>query len=298
MIVRAEVFGNIAPTYQKMKSIRPTLFVCAVGTLSTLAGADTLLTVLTLNVRLDVARDAPHTWEARRPLISTFLTELEPDLIGLQEAQGHQLNGMLADNPEFASIGVGRDDGESEGEFSAILYRKDRFAPLESGTFWLSDTPEKVASKSWGNNITRICTWAKFKISGTDQTFFHFNTHFDHESQVSRERSATLILESIESITDSGDPVVLTGDFNAGESNAAITTLTDTLTDTFRATNPEATDVGTFHGFSDELRPKKIDYVFTTPDITTVSATIHRPRPDGRYLTDHEPVSATLTLRD
>lgn len=281
-----------------MKTIRTTLLACAAGTLGSLAAADTQLTVLTLNVRLDVARDAPHTWEARRPLISAFLTELEPDLIGLQEAQGHQLNGMLADNPEFASIGVGRDDGKSEGEFSAILYRKDRFTPLESGTFWLSDTPEEIASTSWGNTITRICTWAKFEISGTDRTFFHFNTHFDHKSQVSRERSATLILERIGSIADTGDPVVLTGDFNAGESNPAITILTETLTDTFRVSNPDATDVGTFHGFTDELQPKKIDYVFTTPDITTTSATIHRPRPDGRYLTDHEPVSATLTLRD
>ena len=99
-----------------MKNIRPTL-VCAAGTLSTLAAADTQFTVLTLNVRVDVAQDAPHTWEARRPLISAFLTELEPDLIGLQEAESHQLYGMLADNSEFASIGVGRDDGKSEGEF-------------------------------------------------------------------------------------------------------------------------------------------------------------------------------------
>ena len=89
---------------------------------------------------------------------------------------------------------------------------------------------------------------------------------------------------------------MLTGDFNAGESNPAITILTETLTDTFRVSNPDATDVGTFHGFTDVIQTEKIDYVFTTPDITTTSAIIHRPRPDGRYLTDHEPVSATLRL--
>jgi len=261
-----------------------------------MAAADTELSVLSLNIRLDVASDAPHTWESRLPLITAFLGEIEPDLVGLQEAQHHQLSGLLEENSEFASIGVGRDDGKTKGEYSAILYRTDRFVSLESGTFWLSDTPEKIASKTWGNNITRICTWSRFNLVGTGENFYLYNTHFDHQSQEARENSATLILERIADRAHPGDPVILTGDFNADESNPAITTLTNDITDTFRSANPEATDVGTFHGFTSKVRPDKIDYIFTSGALTTTHATIHRPRPDGLYLTDHEPVSAVLSL--
>ena len=261
-----------------------------------MAAADTELTVLTLNIRLDVASDAPHTWDSRLHLVTAFLGEFEPDLIGLQEAQHHQLNGLLDENSEFSSIGVGRDDGKTEGEYSAILYRTDRFVSLESGTFWLSDTPEKIASKTWGNNITRICTWSRFNIAGTGENFYLYNTHFDHQSQEARENSATLILERIADRPHPEDPVILTGDFNADESNPAITALTKAFADTFRSANPDATDVGTFHGFTGKVRPDKIDYIFTSGDFTTSKATIHRPRPDGLYLTDHEPVSAILIL--
>lgn len=279
-----------------MKSILPALLACTAGTVITMADPDTELTVLTLNVRLDVASDAPHTWEARLPLITAFLRELEPDLIGLQEAQHHQLNGILEENSKFASIGVGRDDGKTEGEYSAILYRTARFAPLESGTFWLSDTPEIIASKTWGNNITRICTWSRFNITGTGENFYLLNTHFDHQSQEAREKSSRLILERIVDRAYPEDSVIVTGDFNADESNPAITTLTKALADTFRSANPDATDVGTFHGFTDEVRADKIDYIFASGDFTTSKSTIHRPRPDGLYLTDHEPVSAVLNL--
>jgi endonuclease/exonuclease/phosphatase family metal-dependent hydrolase len=277
-----------------MKSILPALLACTAGTIITMA--DTEFTVLTLNVRLDVASDAPHTWEARLPLITAFLGELEPDLIGLQEAQHHQLNGLLNENPEFASIGVGRDDGKTKGEYSALLYRKDEFVSLESGTFWLSDTPEKVASKTWGNQITRICTWSRFKITGTGENFYLYNTHFDHQSQEAREKSAMLILERIADRAHPEDSIIVTGDFNADESNPAITALTKTLSDTFRSANPDATDVGTFHGFTDKVRSDKIDYIFASGDFVTSKSTIHRPRPDGLYLTDHEPVSAILSL--
>ena len=89
---------------------------------------------------------------------------------------------------EDGEIGVGRNDGIRAGEYAAILYNKERIEPLESGTFWLSDTPGVPGSTSWSNTITRICTWARFSDLQTGKTFFLFNLHLDHRSQQSRER--------------------------------------------------------------------------------------------------------------
>lgn len=254
------------------------------------------LDVMTFNVRYNNPGDAENAWPKRKSLVADFLTQTTPDLVGLQEALKSQQDDILASNPEFAAVGVGRDDGKSRGEFSSILFRSDTFTPLENGTFWLSATPAKIASTTWGNDIPRICTWARFRIKTTGETFYLFNTHFDHRSQPSREKSAQLILERISQRRFASDPVILTGDFNASETNPAITALGASLTETFRAVDPDAVDVGTFHGFKPTNGRDKIDYVFTSPDITIKKATIHRPRPGGRYVTDHEPVSASLTL--
>jgi endonuclease/exonuclease/phosphatase family metal-dependent hydrolase len=92
---------------------------------------------------------------------------------------------------------------------------------LDSGTFWFSDTPEQPGSKTWGNDITRICTWARFR-DATGGTLYVFNVHLDHESQPSRERSVQLLATRIRGRAAPGDPVLVTGDFNADEQNPAI----------------------------------------------------------------------------
>lgn len=258
--------------------------------------AEAMISVLTFNVRVAVPGDAPHHWEARRPLIDSFIDELAPDLVGLQEALHHQLDDLLADNPSYAAIGVGREDGTTKGEYSAVLYRRDRFVPLNSGTFWLSDTPENPGSRSWGNHYTRVCTWAHLRLEDSGETLYLFNTHLDHESQSAREKGAALILDRIAARPEPASPVILTGDFNAGEANPAVALLRSVLIDTFRVMHPDAVDVGTFHGFAGTCAPDRIDAIFVSPEFKVTAAAIHRLRPEGRYLSDHEPVSATITL--
>ena len=142
-----------------------------------------------------------------------------------------------------------------------ILYRIDRFDVDESGTFWLSDTPQ-VPSASWGNKHFRICTWGHFTDKQSSLTFYFYNTHWDHRSQPSRGKSARLIADTIQNRTHP-DPAILTGDFNAGESNPAIEYLRkrkDTknlnrplLVNIFRALHPAEKTVGTFNGFEGNL---------------------------------------------
>ena len=154
------------------------------------------LTVMSFNIRYGTANDGDNHWTLRREFLFDVMREADADLVGLQEALEAQIAALLQALPQYGLVGVGRDDGRTRGEYAAILYRRDRFRVSDAGTFWFSDTPEVVASRSWGNNITRICTWARF-VDRDGQAFWHYNVHLDHESQPSRERSTALLAERI-----------------------------------------------------------------------------------------------------
>jgi endonuclease/exonuclease/phosphatase family metal-dependent hydrolase len=265
------------------------------------------LTVMTFNIRYGTAKDGENDWAARRQLLFDVVREQDADLIGLQEALAFQIDEIVAAVPGYAVVGVGRDDAARRGEYSAILFRKDRLQVAEAGTFWFSDTPSVPASKSWGNNITRISTWARF-IDRDGRGFYHFNLHLDHQSQPSRERSTQLLRERVDARAVAGDPVIVTGDFNVGESNPAIVTLLGTRTgtapnpaapfvDTYRVLHPAEQPSGTFTGFTlGKVDGDKIDYVIVQPGTRVLSAAIVRTARNDRYPSDHFPVTARISL--
>jgi endonuclease/exonuclease/phosphatase family metal-dependent hydrolase len=274
------------------------------------ASPESAIKVVSYNIRYGTARDGDNSWENRKQVVFDSLKAQAPDLVGLQEALRFQIDEILRALPNLRVAGVGRDDGKSKGEYSAILFDSDRLELLTSSTFWYSDTPEVPGSKSWGNNIPRICTWARLRDRQTNSHFYLFNTHFDHRSQPSRERSAQALIEAIR-LRDHQDPVIVTGDFNAGENNLAIRYLKGDenlppgtgqareslpLVDTFRALHPDKKLVGTFGGFKGSQDGEKIDYVFVTPGPQIVSAEIDHFSVNGRYPSDHYPVTATIIL--
>lgn len=268
--------------------------------------------VMSFNIRYGTAKDGENAWPHRRELVFDVIRKHRPDLVGMQEVLNGQRAELLRALPEYESLGTGRFDGMLRGEISPIVYRKDRFEVLEHGQFWLSDTPEVPGSKSWGNSITRICTWARMRDSRTGQSFYFYNTHLDHRSPPSQQRSAELIAQRIAAHEHNTDAVILTGDFNAGEDTSTIRFLkgeierafettanpppSPKLRDTFRVLHPDATNVGTFNGFRGESSRGKIDYVFVSADVQVVSAEIVHDNADGRYPSDHFPVTATVRL--
>jgi endonuclease/exonuclease/phosphatase family metal-dependent hydrolase len=145
------------------------------------------MTILTFNIRNGHADDGSHSWPLRRHATAQVIREANAEIVCLQEVFDFQLAYLLEQLPEYAAYSVGRDDGDRAGEACSILWRKSRFAPLDQGTFWLSDMPDQPGSKSWGNNTTRVCSWVDFG------TFALFNTHWDHESREARLKSAGLI---------------------------------------------------------------------------------------------------------
>jgi endonuclease/exonuclease/phosphatase family metal-dependent hydrolase len=228
------------------------------------------------------------------------------NVLGLQEALRFQLDEIAKTLPQYDEIGVGRDDGVRAGEYAAILYDRRRLTPLDQGWFWLSDTPEVPGSMTWGNHHPRIVTWARFTDRVREKSFYVFNTHWDHESQLARERGASLLMQRIKARAATGDPVLLLGDFNVGLNNPAFQTLLEPLgeapeaeafADTFRTRYPAATDrIGTFHEFRGHRDGDKIDAVLASRAWQVLDADIVHVSQGGRYPSDHFPVTATLVL--
>lgn len=249
------------------------------------------LRVVSLNLRYGTADDGPNRWEVRAERALAALRDA--DIVCLQEALDLQISEALAGLEEFGSIGVGRDDGLRAGEHAPILWDTAQFTEESSGTYWLSETPDRPGSTSWGNGIPRICTWGIFEERASGKRFSVHNVHLDHESAPSREQSVLFMLERVER----NIPALITGDFNAGESDPALEPLRRAgFADTFRSVHPGASEVGTFHGFSERFQPAKIDYIWASPEWRVLEASIDRRRFGGGWPSDHAPVRATLQL--
>lgn len=270
------------------------------------------LRLMSFNIRFNTTKDLENAWPLRRELAYRVIRDAAPDLLGLQEALRDQLDDLQAAFPDHTQIAVGRDDGQSAGEHSPILYRADRFQAMESGTFWLSETPE-VPSKSWGE-WPRICTWARLLDRRTGRSFYLYNTHLDLIA-LAREKGVEILAARIAARAAPADPVILMGDFNAGEMTAVIRYLkgdatrpgvslpapdafpdSPRLIDTFRVIHPMAMDVRTNHGWRGDLVGDKIDYIFVerAHQARVLDAAIVRTMEEGRYPSDHYPVTAVL----
>ncbi|MFL4902510.1 endonuclease/exonuclease/phosphatase family protein [Streptomyces sp. MMS24-I2-30] len=256
------------------------------------------LEVMSFNLRF-ASTTEPNSWAVRRPVLHALLDRAAPHVIGTQEGLFPQLLDIASDlGPRYDWIGTGRLHG-SHDEFMAVFYDTQRLTPTEYDHFWLSDTPDVIGSNTWGAALPRMVTWVRFRDRYADGQEFHLlNTHFDHASQSARERSAALVAERVRSL-DGSLPLVVTGDFNvAAHSNPVHDTLLAAgLADTWDTAGERSPLYGTFHGY-EPLTPDgdRIDWILTTPGVTTRRVVIDTFSADGRFPSDHLPVRASLTL--
>jgi endonuclease/exonuclease/phosphatase family metal-dependent hydrolase len=259
------------------------------------------LQVMTFNIRYNNPGDSLNAWPLRKDILASQVLFHEVQLLGVQEALHGQIVDLKERLPNFKTIGIGRDGGE-KGEYSAIFYDSTRLQALGSATFWLSLTPEVVASKSWDAAITRIVTWARFRDRKTGKTFFAFNTHFDHIGKEARRESAKLLLQKVASIAGT-TPAIITGDFNASPTDEPIRIIMDKrdplhLTDTKEiSATPHYGPTGTFNGFGPKERDDQpIDYIFIKgPWKVKKHATLSQTW-SGRFASDHFAVLALVAL--
>jgi endonuclease/exonuclease/phosphatase family metal-dependent hydrolase len=250
------------------------------------------LKVMSLNIRLPMASDGVNAWDNRRDVTVAMLDKAAPDLFGTQELFKRQGDYLVEKLKGYAWFGIDRRGGHDD-EHMGIFYRTDRLKLVESGQFWLSDTPEVVGSITWGHPLPRMVTWGLFETVKGGRRFYAFNTHFPYrdEDEDARTKGAALILQRI--IAMAGNlPVVLTGDFNTTPDSAAHRTLAEGLIDARASAPVKLGPAGTFHNFTG-TPDKQIDWIFlrgfTAKRVTTI--TDHQ---GAVQTSDHFPVLAEL----
>ena len=260
------------------------------------------LNVMSFNIRLNVASDSLNAWPYRKDNVASQVLFHQTHVLGVQEALNDQMVDLQQRLPGFKFTGVGRDDGRTKGEFSAIFYDTARLSLIKGETFWLSLTPSVPGSKSWDAAITRVVSWGYFKDHITGKSFFVFNTHFDHLGQVARHESAKLLKRRVAEIA-MDEPVIIMGDFNARPADPPIRELIaedDPLrfrdTKTLSVTGHYGPD-GTFNGFrSMEVNDQPIDFIFIKGDWKVLRHATISQTWKGRFASDHFAVFAELQL--
>lgn len=247
------------------------LLIMAVAVLCAATVWGETLNVASYNIRMHNKKDykSGDGWLQRVDELCDVIRYSNFDIFGAQEVCHDQLCDMQARMPEYAYIGVARDDGKTKGEYSPVFYKRDRFKLLNSGTFWLSETPDQV-SKGWDGHCRRVCSWGYFKERKSGRRFWFFNTHMDHRGVEARREGAKLIMRRIAEMCSKRDIVILTGDFNVPQGSEAYATILEDgrLADAYEEAEIRFAPSGTFNGFKvGNSTDKRIDHVFISSDV-------------------------------
>jgi len=258
---------------------------------------DTSFRVMTFNIRLMTYEENPeNNWERRKELVLNTIKKYDADLIGFQEVMLPQYQYLQQNLTDYGFYGVDR-TGTVFSESAAIFYRKSRFEVISEETFWLSETPE-IVSKGWDAGVQRTCTVIKFKDKLNGKELYHYNTHFDNQGELAREKSAELVLEKIKDLNN----VILSGDLNTREGSDVYNNLVSgTLKDSkYLAPEDNTDEGGTTQGFGTFTRTIPIDFIMVTESYFKVTnyKIIRDTSEDGHYPSDHFPIFADLDYND
>lgn len=261
--------------------------------------------VMTFNIRYGSADDGDNSWAYRKEGVFDILADYSLDIIGLQEALYFQIKEIQQALPQYDIISAGRNDGKRQGETCPILYRSDRFSAADSGTFWFSNTPWKPGSKHWGNDLPRICTWARLTEVATGKSFYVYNLHLDHESENSRQYSVNLLAHEIAK-RPYPEPVIVMGDFNMGSDAEAMAAIRGgggivpsvSMADVWQSLHPDQPNITTFHAFGQWERGPCLDHIFVNEAVGVDEVVIDARTFDGLFPSDHFPVIAWLRVYD
>lgn len=251
--------------------------------------------LLSFNIRQSglAEKDGPDRWEKRREATLNLFERETPSVVGIQEGLIDQVRYIERNCPQYTRLGVGRDDGREDGEIMAIFYRSDRFEAVEWGTFWLSDTPGEV-SRGWDAACNRTVTWARLREKATGGEFYYLNTHFDHQGEEARRRSALQIAGFVRDSIPADAPVVVGGDLNSGIDDPIFDPMKEVLEVGREVADPTDRS-GTFNAFGAAPGTIVIDHIFcrgvAAPALETLRGDYGAP-----FISDHYPVAFTFRL--
>ncbi len=252
--------------------------------------------IMSFNIRCaNVGKDS---WLKRIGIVCQTMNESNADSIGVQEAHTRWMWFLKRKlHKKYASIGIGRENGKHRGEHSAIFYLKDKYNLIESGNFWLSETPD-VPSKGWDADCKRICTWGIFENKVTKERYMHLNTHFDHIGVEARRKSVEMIIEKAKSFPQM--PVVFTADMNVveGDENYLQFVNSKYFYDT-KYLAPDTMNKCTYHGAEPEKHEDDvIDYVMVNDKWNVEKYRVMTEGIDGRFVSDHFPIYSIIEMKE
>lgn len=274
---------------------RPIVALAFALFLSAAQAADTLR-VMTFNVRLPLKSDGADAWDNRRDFLVETIRRRSPDLVGTQELYYLQGQYIIEKLPQYEWFGLSR-RGNHEDEHMGVFYRKDRLRVVDSGNYWLSETPEVPGSMSWGVNFPRMVTWAVFEDLSTRRRFYFSNTHFPHRDVDEQARvNCAEILAGRLRARDAEETLLLTGDFNTDVESQSHRILLDKagLKDAWQATERKEGPRGTFHAFKGVPGEARIDWILYRGKLLPVSVETITDNVNARYPSDHFPVLAVF----
>ena len=247
------------------------ILLCAVMALFAVVVSAQELNVGSINVRLLAKGDYKkhNGWDLRKGYLCDMINLEAFDVFGAQEVKKPQLDDMLTALPEYRYVGVGRDDGKEKGEYSPVFYRNDKFKLLNSGTFWLSETPDQV-SKGWDGLCRRVCSWAYLQRKSDKVCFYFLSTHLDHKGKVAKMEGAKLIVKFIKEQCK-GENVIIVGDFNVNQGSEPYKVFAESgvLNDTYDIAKYRFAPTGTFNSFEPRrYTDKRIDHIFVSKGIS------------------------------
>lgn len=247
--------------------------------------------LMSFNLRYDNPQDGDNQWSQRKEEIAGMMAYYHPAFIGVQEALNNQVDFLDQQLPNYAFIGVGRDDGHEKGEYTAIFYDSTAFELIAAKTYWLSETPHRV-SIGWDASMERIVTYGSFRSLDNKDTLHIFNAHYDHIGKKARAGSSAVILRLMENHNLQQKKVVVMGDLNSVMHEEPVRLLETQLEDAFKSTvHPPYGPKGTYNGFDPAYIPdRRIDYIFTANLQVERYRTIDDRRLNNLWLSDHLPV--------
>lgn len=260
-----------------------------------------VIETISFNIRVDNPSDGDNIWKNRKQAVITMINRQQPTIMGLQEAQPHQITYLAKQCPEYAWYGLGRDTGEAppktetyaSEECMAIFFQTSIVEMLDKGTFWLSETPN-IPSKGWDANYNRSCTWALFRQKTTGKRFYFFNTHLDNSGTVARKESIKLIINKIEEVNSEQLPVFLTADFNSDTDESCFNPLHQVMKDA-RATAPVTDQEATYNGYKTS-GTRKLDHIFYDNGCVASIFQTLKENYGAPYISDHYPVRTCFVL--
>ncbi len=253
------------------------------------------LKVMSFNIRYGLAKDGDNHWKHRKQHVVTSIKKFNPDLLGTQETLKFQAEFLQSNLPDFDYVGRSRQADDDDGEQTAIFYRRERYERLGDGHFWLSETPDSIGSKSWDSSLPRMASWVKLRDRKSNLQLYFLNTHFDHRGSEARRQSAIVIRKWAEKLGNAN--IIVTGDFNAAENSPPYEQLVSKspLSDSYRALHKErGKEEGTFNGWKPQFGGSRIDWILFSPQLKATSATICHDSYNGKFPSDHCPVTAVL----